>query len=103
MKSAGSVGRQLEALAAEECLDCHDSSPLSPSSPASNRQFRALPEANYKSSKVALEKKMKDGINTNTLPKSFPKVDSAEAVVSYTCSFFQNSFEFYNDWLFSLR
>ena len=73
MKSAGAIGRQLEALEAEEGAD--------PASPEQQSHFHQLPEANYKSTKVALERKLRDGINTNTLPKSFPKVDSAEAVV----------------------
>ena len=47
------------------------------------REFATLPEANYKSSRVALEREVRDrkGMKRE-LPKAFGKQDNVEAVVS---------------------
>ncbi|XP_059096367.1 uncharacterized protein LOC131890929 isoform X2 [Tigriopus californicus] len=47
-----------------------------------DRQFASLPEAVYKSSRIALEKRVADGVRPGMeLPKSFGKVDDVEAMV----------------------
>ncbi len=49
-----------------------------------NHRFAALPEAVYRSSRVAVEKEMR-GKKAATLPKSFGKQDNVEAMVCVAC------------------